>query len=66
MRVTVIGAGNGGQAFASYFTHMGCKVTLYNRNPRVIQEIEQNEGIELVGYYNFKEKIDELTSNRID
>lgn len=63
MKVAVIGAGNGGQAFASYFTHMGCKVSLYNRNPGVLHEIEENEGIELIGYYNFKEKIDELSSN---
>ncbi len=63
MKVTVIGAGNGGQAFASYFTHRDCKVSLYNRNPRVLHEIEQNGGIELIGYYSFKEKINELTSN---
>ncbi len=63
MRVAVIGAGNGGQTFAAYFTHMGCKVSLYNRNPGVLHEIEENEGIELIGYYSFKEKIDKLTSN---
>lgn len=63
MKVAVIGAGNGGQTFASYFTHMGCEVSLYNRNPRVLYEIEQNGGIDLIGYYNFKEKINELTSN---
>lgn len=63
MKVTVIGAGNGGQAFASYITHMGCKVSLYNRNPRVLHQIEQNGGIELIGYYSFKEEINELTSN---
>jgi len=55
MKVAVIGAGNGGQTFASYFTHMGCEVSLYNRNPRVLFEIEQNGGIDLIGYYNFKE-----------
>lgn len=63
MKIAVIGAGNGGQTFAAYFTHMGCKVSLYNRNPRVLQEIEENGGIDLIGYYNFKEKINELTSN---
>ncbi len=63
MKVAVIGAGNGGQTFASYFTHMGCEVSLYNRNPRVLFEIEQNGGIDLIGYYNFSEKINELTSN---
>lgn len=63
MKVAVIGAGNGGQSFASYFTHKGCEVSLYNRNPKVLYEIEENGGIDLIGYYNFKEKINELTSN---
>lgn len=63
MKVAVIGAGNGGQSFASYFTHKGCDVSLYNRNPKVLYEIEENGGIDLIGYYNFKEKINELTSN---
>jgi len=63
MKVAVIGAGNGGQTFAAYFTHMGCDVSLYNRNPRVLYEIRENGGIDLIGYYNFKEEINELTSN---
>lgn len=63
MKIAVLGAGNGGQSFAAYFTHLGCEVSLYNRNPKVIYEIEENEGIELIGYYNFKEKIHLITSN---
>lgn len=63
MKITVIGAGNGGQTFASFFSHVGCDVTLYNRNPQVLNEIKINEGIELIGVYNFKEKINKLTSN---
>ncbi|QSX04694.1 NAD/NADP octopine/nopaline dehydrogenase family protein [Sedimentibacter sp. zth1] len=63
MKVAVIGAGNGGQTFASYFTHKGCKVALYNRNPEVLYEIEKYGGIELMGIYDFKEKIHLLTSN---
>jgi opine dehydrogenase len=66
LKVAVIGAGNGGQAFASYFTHMGCEVSLYNRNPGVLHEIKENKGIELIGYYNFKEKINELSSSIAD
>lgn len=66
MKVAVIGAGNGGQTFAAYFTHMGCEVSLYNRNPEVLYEIEKNKGIELIGIYDFKEKISFMSSYIVD
>ncbi len=63
MNVAIIGAGNGGQAFAAYFTHLGCRVSLYNRSLKALEDIENNGGIELMGVYCYKEKIHLLSGN---
>lgn len=63
MNVAIIGAGNGGQAFAAYFTHLGCTVSLYNRSVKALEDIESNDGIELMGVYCYKEKIHLLSTN---
>lgn len=63
MKVAIIGAGNGGQAFAAYFAHHGCTVSLYNRSVKALEDIENNDGIELMGVYSYKEKIHLLSSN---
>jgi len=63
MKIAVIGAGNGGQAFAAYFTHHGCEVSLYNRSAKALEDIENNDGIELMGVYCYKEKIHLLSTN---
>ena len=44
MRVTVIGAGHGGQALAGYIAHKGCDVTIYNRTKSVLDGIEKMAG----------------------
>lgn len=41
MEISIIGAGNGGQAMAAHFTMLGHKVRLYNRSlDKIIPIIE--------------------------
>lgn len=54
MKVSVIGAGHGGQAIAGYIAYKGFKTILYNRNKSVIEEIKENNGINISGYINTK------------
>ncbi len=46
-RITVIGAGNGGHAIAGHFGLLGHEITLYDRMPDALNEIEKAGGIEL-------------------
>lgn len=66
MRVTVIGAGHGGQALAGYIAHKGCDVTIYNRTKSVLDGIEKNGGISLEGVISQKEITVSLTNNIAD
>lgn len=58
MKITIIGAGNGGQAMAGHFAMLGHTVCLYNRTPKRIAEIADhksimlNEAIRGIGYLN--------------
>jgi len=45
MRISIIGAGNGGQAMAGHFSILGHKITLYDKNSDRIDVIKQKGGI---------------------
>lgn len=49
LKITVIGAGNGGQAIAGYCASLGMRVCLYNRNLEKIAPIFRSHTIELHG-----------------
>lgn len=49
MRVAIIGAGNGGTAMAAHLAANGHEVTLYDKFPRVLEEVKKNKGITLKG-----------------
>lgn len=49
MKITVIGAGHGGQALAGYLAYCGCSITIYNRTKSVIDGIKKNRGCSLRG-----------------
>lgn len=55
MRFCVIGAGNGGRAFAAYLSSKGYPVNLYNRSYTRISHIKKRQGIrskeELKGFF---------------
>ncbi|MFX1492817.1 MAG: NAD/NADP octopine/nopaline dehydrogenase family protein [Promethearchaeota archaeon] len=55
MKFCVIGAGNGGRAFASYLSSKGHSVNLYNRSYSRISDIKKRQGIkskgELKGFF---------------
>ena len=52
MKITIIGAGNGGQAMAGHFGYLGHEVSLYSRNLDKLKDIIKNRGVYL------KERID--------
>ncbi|MFX1572928.1 MAG: NAD/NADP octopine/nopaline dehydrogenase family protein [Promethearchaeota archaeon] len=49
MKFCVIGAGNGGRAFAAYISSMGHPVNLYNRSFSRIADIKKKGGIKALG-----------------
>jgi len=63
MNITVIGAGNGGQAIAGYLGMLGHDVCLYNRSLDKIYEIAENKTITLTGKINGIGKICVVTEN---
>jgi len=63
MRITVIGAGNGGQAIAGYLSITGHNVVLYNRNINTLKKIIENGGITLKGEINGFGKLELVTDN---
>ena len=58
MRFTIIGAGNGGRAFAAYLSSIGHPVNLYNRSYNRIHHIIKKGGIKskgvIKGFYPVK------------
>jgi opine dehydrogenase len=62
MNISIIGAGNGGQAMAAHFTILGHKVTLYNRTIEKISNLLENPEIELTETINGKVKIAKVTT----
>ena len=48
-RIAIIGGGNGGQAFAAYFTQHGHSVKLYDAFESTVNAINERGHIELIG-----------------
>jgi opine dehydrogenase len=63
MNITIIGAGNGGQAMAGHFALLGHKITLYNRDLSKIVSILDNKGINLEGEIEGFGEIDVVTND---
>lgn len=62
-RITIIGAGNGGQAIAGYCASRGVKVCLYNRNLNKLGELISNLKIHLHGAINAEGVVDVITDD---
>lgn len=63
MKISVIGAGNGGQAIAGYLAYLGYKISLYDIDIPKINELKQFGGIQLSGRINSFGKIDCITTD---
>lgn len=63
MRITIIGAGNGGQAMAGHFALLGHELTLYNRSVEKLEPIVQNGKIQLKEAITGFGKIKLVTNN---
>ncbi|TKJ26918.1 MAG: NADP transhydrogenase subunit alpha [Promethearchaeota archaeon Loki_b31] len=63
MRFCVIGAGNGGRAFAAYLSSKGYPVNLYNRSYTRIYDIKKKGGIKAKGKLKGFFPIDLITQN---
>lgn len=63
MRITVIGAGNGGQALAGYLASLDNDVVIYDRNQSVVDELKIKGGIYLEGRLSVYGKLADATSN---
>lgn len=63
MKITVIGAGNGGQAIAGYLAIQGYKTALHDIDTNKIEAIKRFGGVKLTGCINGFGKIDCVTSN---
>jgi opine dehydrogenase len=63
MKISIIGAGNGGQAMAGHFAILGHKVTLYNRSRDRISNIINTASIELQDAICGIGKIDCITTD---
>ncbi len=62
-RISVIGAGNGGQALAGHLAMLGCEVVLYNRDIIKLRPIHDMGGIHLKGCINGFGAIKALTDD---
>ena len=58
MSIAVIGAGNGGQAFAGHLSSMGYKVRLYDREVSKVDELNRRKNIQLVGALHLESEIE--------
>jgi len=63
MKVTVIGAGNGGQAIAGHMAAIGHQVYLYDRNEKTVADLKQTNTIELTGCIECIGKLAMVTNN---
>jgi opine dehydrogenase len=63
MNITIIGAGNGGQAMAAHFTLLGHKVCLFNRQLDSMGDVKSSKKIELKGRIDSVSYIDKVTDN---
>ncbi|MCD8094494.1 MAG: NAD/NADP octopine/nopaline dehydrogenase family protein [Bacteroides sp.] len=65
-RITIIGAGNGGQAMAGHCAALGIHVCLYNRNIEHILPVAQSHLIRLKGALEEEARVDLVTDNIIE
>jgi len=63
MKITVIGAGNGGQAIAGYLGLTGYVVSLYDIDVPKIEELRKKGGVELEGRINGFGKVGCITTD---
>ena len=63
MKVSVIGAGNGGQAIAGFLSMLGYKVAIYDIVEEKINELKKLGGVRLEGRINGFGKISCITTN---
>lgn len=63
MNISILGAGNGGQAMAAHFSLLGHKVKLYNRSFEKIELIKSLGGINLTGVLTGFAKLDLITDD---
>lgn len=61
MKVTVIGAGNGGQAIAGYCASHGYSVCLYNRSVEALTPLISTKRIKLTGAISLEGQLDVVT-----
>ena len=63
MTIAVLGAGNGGQAFAGHLASMGYKVRIYDRDESKVNTLNKNKLIVLKGALNLCGKIEMASTN---
>lgn len=63
MRITIIGAGNGGQAMAGHFSLLGHTVILYARHIQAVAAITQRKQVVLTGDIEGVGKLEKVTDN---
>jgi opine dehydrogenase len=61
MKISIIGAGNGGQAMAGHFALLGHEVCLYNRSAKRIEHLCQSNEIKLMEALSGSARITKLT-----
>ncbi|MFX1536661.1 MAG: NAD/NADP octopine/nopaline dehydrogenase family protein [Promethearchaeota archaeon] len=61
--IAILGAGNGGQAFAAYAKNRGFRVKIWNRTKQKIKAINRNEGITSNGLLEGNFTIDTVTTS---
>lgn len=61
MNITIIGAGNGGQAFAGYFSSCNHNVNLYNRSLKKLAALKNDQTIKCFGAESFEGNIKIIT-----
>lgn len=62
MRISIIGAGNGGQAMAGHFSILGHDITLFNRSMERISGLYETGKITLFGSITGSGKLSKITS----
>ena len=61
--VSIIGAGNGGQALAGYMAYSGCRVRIYDRSAEKVSDLNRKRKIELTGALNITGQIEFATTD---
>ncbi|MCI2228380.1 NAD/NADP octopine/nopaline dehydrogenase family protein [Polaribacter sp. MSW13] len=64
--ITILGAGNGGQAMAGHFGKLGYDITLFNRNTDQFTDIITTKKITLSGFIQGDGKVKKVTNNYQD